>query len=134
MIDDPRKRIAGSLQRLWLAALACGAVTFLAGFAWVSSSGGPGFDWIWAVAAFGLAAVVYNIAFFVLCSVFVPGLSTLVEDATQVHGDDVTHVVKHAETGNKTIDFYIRAYATARGTTAVAIVSGVMAAIALTFF
>jgi len=134
MRNDPRLKIGSNLQRLWLAALACGAVTFLAGLAWVNSSGGPGFDWIWAVAAFGLAAVVYNIAYFLFCSVFVPGLAALVEDDTQVRGDDVTHVVKHAETGNETIDFYIRAYATARGTTAVAIVSGVIAAIALTFF
>lgn len=134
MANDPRMKIAGSLRWLWLAALACGVGAFLAGLAWVNSSGGPGFDWIWVVATFGLAAVVYNIAFFGFCSVFVPGLSAFVEGDTQVQGDDVTHVVKHAETGHKAIDFYIRAYATARGTTAVAIVSGVMAAIALTFF
>lgn len=130
----PKDQISANLNRLWLAALVAGAVTFLCGLAWVNSSGGPGFDWIWAVAAFGLAAVAYNIAFFGLCSIFAPGLSSLVEDDTEVHGDDVTHVVKHMETGDETIDFYIRSYASARAITAVAIVSGIMASIALAFF
>jgi len=122
------------MQKLWIAALISGVVTFFAGLAWVNSSGGPGFDWIWTVAAFGLAAVVYNVAFFALCSMFVPELSTLVEDDTEVHGDDVTHVVKHMETGDEKVDFYIRAYANARAISAVAIVSGIIATIALTFF
>ncbi len=133
-MTDPREKLAGSLKRIWLAALVCGALAFLAGLAWVNSTGGPGFDWIWVVAAFGLGAVIYNVAFFALCSIFVPGLSSLVEDDTEVQGDDVTHVVKHIETGDETVDFYIRAYAAARGTSAVAIVSGIMVAIALMFF
>ncbi|MBU2581817.1 MAG: hypothetical protein KJ622_08875 [Alphaproteobacteria bacterium] len=133
-MPDAKERLAGKLKSLWIAALCGGAGAFLAGLAWVNSTGGPGFDWIWAVAAFGFGAVIYNAVFFALCSAFVPGLSALVEDDTQVHGDDVTHVVKHAETGDERIDFYIRAYATSRGVSAAAIVSAIMATIALTFF
>lgn len=133
-MTQPEQELEGRLKSLWLAALGCGAAAFVAGLAWVNSTGGPGFDWVWAVAAFGVAAVVYNGVFFALCSAFVPGLSDLVEDGTEVHGDDVTHVVKHAETGDERIDFYIRNYATARGVSVVAIVSVIVASIALIFF
>ncbi len=131
---DTGKNTAGTLQMLWWTALGFGAVAFLAGLAWVNSAGGPGFDWIWAVAAFGLAAAVYNIAFFFLCSIFMPGLADLVEDDTKVEGDNVVHVVKHAETGNETLDFFVRAYATARGVTAAAIGACIITGIALIFF
>ena len=122
------------LRRLWLGAVLVGAVCFIIGLLWASSSQGPGLDWIWAVAAFGVAAILYNITFFLACSVFAPELSKFVRDDTEVHGDDVTHVVSHAETGDKTIDGYIRAYANARATSAVAIVSVIIASIALIFF
>ena len=101
---------------------------------WITSSDGPGFDWIWGIAAFGAAAIVFNLAFFLLCSVFAPSLSSLVEDDTEVHGDDVVHVVRHAEIGDQALDSYIRAYATARATSAVAIASGVAIGVALAFF
>ena len=101
---------------------------------WITSPGGPGFDWIWCVAAFGAAAIAYNLSLFALCSVLVPSLAGLVEDDTEVQGDDVVHVVRHVETGDRALDPYVRAYATARATTAVAIVSGVVITVALTVF
>lgn len=122
------------LRRLWISALIAGVVGLIASLLWVASSGGPGLDWIWGVAAFGVAALIYNIAFFVLCSLYAPELASLVEDDTEVHGDDVVHVVRHAETGEKTTDDYIRTYATARGVTAVTIVSAVMITGAVLFF
>lgn len=128
------KNAAGTLQMLWWAAIGCGAIAFAAGIAWVVSPGGPGFDWIWVVAAFGLAAAVYNIAFFFLCSIYLPRLADLVEDDTKVEGDNVVHVVKHAETGNERLDFFVRAYATARGVTAAAIGACILTGIALIFF
>lgn len=124
----------GKLRWLWLAALLVGAVSFLACLLWASSSQGPGLNWIWGVAAFGLGAIVYNIAFFLLCTIFVPGLSGLVREDTEVHGDTVAHVVHHTETGDETLDFYIRSYSAARATTAIAIVSGILIAVALIFF
>lgn len=133
-MSEAAKRLIGQLYAFWLTAIACGIAAFAGALTWVNTAGGPGFDWIWLVAAFGLGAVIYNIAFFALCSLFLPGLANFVEDDTEVHGDDVTHVVRHIETGNENIDFYVRSYAAARGTTAVAIVSVVMAAVALYFF
>ena len=122
------------LRRLWLGAVLVGAVGFIIGLLWASSSQGPGLDWIWAVAAFGAAAIFYNIAFFIGCSLFAPGVAEFVRDDTEVHGDDVVHVVRHEGTGDKAIDGYIRAYANARATSAVAIVSVIIASIALIFF
>ncbi len=122
------------LRWCWLGALLLGAASFVAGLSWASTSQGPGLDWIWGVAIFGAAAIVYNLAFFLLCSVFAPTLASFVKDDTEVQGDDVTHVVHYAESGNDILDSYIRAYASARGVSAVAIVSGIMATIALTFF
>ena len=124
----------GKLRWLWLAAILVGAVSFLIGLLWTNSSQGPGLNWIWGVAAFGLGAIVYNFTFFLLCTIFVPGLSGLVRDDTEVQGDTVTHVVHHTETVGLTAPFYLRSYATARATTAVAIVSGIMIAVALIFF
>ena len=124
----------GRLRWIWWAAIFTGAASFLIGLLWANSSQGPGLDWIWGVAAFGLAAIIYNIAFFMLCSIFVPDLSALVKDDTEVHGDSVTHVVKYDELGDETIDFYIRAYANTRATSAVAIGMGIMIALAVIFF
>ena len=126
--------VVGRLKRLWLSALRIGALGFMAGLVWLGSSQGPGLDWVWGIAVFGAPAILYNVAFFALCSMFVPKLSGLVEDDTEVQGDDVVHVVKFAETGEEPVDFYIRAYATARGTTAATIVGGVMIAVALAIF
>lgn len=125
---------AQQLRRLWWIAIIAGAAGIGLGLMWVTSPGGPGFDWIWVIAAFGAGAIVYNLVFFVLCSWRAPGLSDLVEDDTEVKGDNVTHVVRHAETGDATVDFYIRAYATARGVSVSAIGAGVMIAVALCFF
>jgi hypothetical protein len=133
MVDN-KENFGKLLRRLWIAAIIIGAAGFLIGLLWANSSGGPGLDWIWGVAAFGFGAIVYNIAFFLLCSIYVPGMASLVEDDTEVEGDTVTHVVRHVEVGDETSDFYIRAYASARGTTAVAIISGIMIAVALYFF
>ena len=127
-------KFGGRARGLWLAGVGIGALGFLAGLLWANSSQGPGLDFIWGVAAFGFGVIVYNVAFFVLCSIFIPGLAAFVEDDTEVHGDDVTHVVRHVEVGDEAVDFYIRAYAGARAATAVAIVSGIMIAIALWFF
>ena len=122
------------LRRFWLAALVIGAFSFVLGLLWTASPGGPGLDWIWAVAAFGLGAIVYNLAFFLLCTVFASGLSSHVEDDTEVHGDDVVHVVRHKVSGDETLDFYIRAYASARAITAVTIVSVTLGGLAIVFF
>ena len=122
------------LRWLWWGALVIGAASFIAGLMWANSAQGPGLDWIWGIAAFGAAAIAYNLAFFLLCSIFAPTLASFVKDDTEVHGDDVTHVVHYGESGDEALDPYIRAYASARGVSAVAIVSGVMIAIALTFF
>ena len=124
----------GRLRWIWWAAIFTGAVSFLIGLLWANSAQGPGLDLVWAVAGFGLSVIIYNMTFFVLCSIFVPDLSALVEDDTEVHGDNVVHVVRHAETGDGTLDFYIRAYAGARATSAVAIGAGIMIALALIFF
>ena len=114
--------------------LLAGAASFGGALYWIASPGGPGLDWIWGVAGFGLAAIVYNLVFFALCSVFAPGLSNYVEDDTEVQGDDVVHVVRYANAGNPDLDSYIKTYATARGVSAVAIISGIMIAIAWNFF
>ena len=124
----------GRLRWIWLAALLTGAVSFLIGLLWAGSSQGPGLNLVWGVAAFGLAAIIYNIAFFMLCSIFAADLSALVKDDTDVHGDTVTHVVQYTELGDEKFDFYIRAYASARATSAVAIGTGIMIALALIFF
>ncbi len=133
MADD-RATLQKQLQWYWVVAIGVGAIALVIALVWIQSPGGPGLDFIWGVAAFGLAAIVYNVAFFILCSIFAPWLSDMVEDDTEVSGDDVVHVVKHTETGDEAIDSYVRTYAAARGATAVAIVSGVMVAIALMFF
>lgn len=122
------------LKTLWWIAVVTGVIGFSGALLWVNSTTGPGFDWIWVVAAFGAAAIVYNVAFFALCSMFAPGLATLVEDDTEIDGDNVTHVVRHAATGDEALDAYVKTYAVARGTSAVAIVSGIMITVALTFF
>lgn len=122
------------LRRLWWSAIVAGIVALGLGLLWLTSPGGPGIDWVWGIAAFGAAVIVYNLAFFALCSMFASGLSDLVEDDTEVKGDNVVHVVRHAETGDETIDFYIRAYATARGVSASAIGAGVLIGLALWFF
>ena len=122
------------LQTLWLAALAVSAVGFVAGLAWLNSAQGPGLDWIWIVAVFGAAALLYNLAFFALCSLCASALATLVTDETEVKGDDVAHVVRYQETGTEALDPYVRAYATARGVSAAAIVSAIVATVALLFF
>lgn len=140
MSDDPQSTPPSTLpdpkllQTLWLGALAIGAIGLLAGLAWLRSSDGPGLDWIWAVAAFGAAALLYHAAFFALCSIFAPALAQLVRDDTEVQGDDVAHVVHYQETGNQALDSYVRAYATARGVSAAAIVSLIIATIAIIFF
>ena len=121
-------------RRLWWLAIGTGVAGAGLGLLWVNSPQGPGFDWVWAVAAFGVGVIVYNVAFFALCSMFVPGLSALVEDDTEIKGDTVVHVVRHAETGDEANDFYIRAYAAARGMSATAIGAAVMIAVALWFF
>ncbi len=126
--------IVQRVRRLWWAALVIGAAGMGLGLLWVTSVGGPGFDWVWAIAAFGAGVIVYNVAFFVLCSMFAPGLGDLVEDDTEVKGDTVTHVVHHVETGDEKIDFYIRAYAASRGISASAIGGAVLIGLALWFF
>ncbi|MFY0614812.1 MAG: hypothetical protein JXQ99_25010 [Hyphomicrobiaceae bacterium] len=126
--------IAQRTRRLWWIAIVTGVVGAGLGLLWVTSPGGPGFDWIWLIAVFGAGVIVYNLAFFALCSMLTPGLSDLVEDDTEVKGDNVTHVVRHAETGDETADFFIRAYATARGVSVSAIGAAVMIAVALWFF
>lgn len=120
--------------KLWWLAIAAGMLGAVAGMLWVNSPDGPGFEWIWLVAALGVGVIVYNAAFFALCSIFVPGLSNLVEDDTEVKGDDVTHVVRHIETGDEGTDFYIRAYAGARAISATTIVAAIMITGALWFF
>ena len=122
------------LRTLWQVSLVGGLLGFVGALWWVMSAGGPGLDWVWGVMAFGAAALIYNACFFLLCSIFASRMSEHVEDDTEVEGDTVVHVVRHGETGDATLDFYIKAYATARGTTAVAIVSGIMISIALYFF
>lgn len=122
------------LRRLWLFAILIAIAGFAIILLWINSPKGPGLDWIWGIAAFGAAVILYNIAFFLVCSLFAPGLAKFVRDDTEVHGDDVVHVVRHAETGDEAMDGYIRAYANARATSAVAIVSAIMIAVALVFF
>ncbi len=126
--------IVQRVRRLWWVALGMGAASMVLALLWVLSSDGPGWDWIWAIAIFGAGVIVYNVAFFVLCSIFAPRLSDLVEDETVVKGDNVTHVVHHAETGDEKTDFYIRAYATARGVSVSAIGGAVLIGLALWFF
>ncbi len=125
---------AQKLARLWWSSILIAAAGFGLALYWISTPAGPGLDWIWGVAAFGAAAILYNIAFFILCSIFVPGLSKFVKDDTEVEGDTVTHVVTHGQIGDKRIDDYIRAYASARAATATTIVAGVLIAAALLFF
>lgn len=122
------------LRSLWWVAFVVGVISFALGLLWVNSSGGPGLDWIWGVAAFGLGVVLFNVAFFILCSIFASSLSSRVEDDTEVDGDTVVHVVRHQQSGHEPLDFYIRAYATARATTAVAITIVVMGSLAVYFF
>lgn len=111
-----------------------GALGFGGALYWIASPGGPGLDWIWGIAAFGAAAILYNLVFFLLCSIFVPGLSNYVEDDTEVQGDDVVHVVRYTKADDPGLDSYIKTYATARGVSAVAIISGIMIAVAWNFF
>jgi len=122
------------LRKLWLAALVIGALGCVLGLLWTVSPGGPGFDWIWGVAAFGLGAIVYNLAFFLLCTAFASGLSSQVEDDTEVHGDEVVHVVRHTVSSDETLDCYIRYYANARAVTAVTIISVIFGGLAIVFF
>jgi hypothetical protein len=122
------------LRGLWGIALSIGATCFLAGLLWASSSTGPGLDWVWVVAIFGAAVVAYNLAFFALCSIYVPELAKLVEDDTEVEGDTVSHVVRHAETGDPQLDPYIKTYASARSISAAAIVACIVTSVVVIFF
>ncbi|MGI9524672.1 MAG: hypothetical protein ACR2PG_23825 [Hyphomicrobiaceae bacterium] len=122
------------LRSMWWTAVGAGTIAFLLSLLWANSSQGPGLDWVWVLAAFGASVIAFNVAFFGLCSYFTPYLSTAVRDGTEIEGDTVVHVVQHAQTGDEKVDFYVRAYATARGVTAVGIVTGIMIAIALLFF
>ena len=125
---------AKRLQSLWIFALIAGALGFGGALYWTASPGGPGLDWIWGIAAFGAAAILYNLSFFVLCSIFTPGLSNYVEDDTEVQGYDVVHVVRYANASDPDINRFVKTYATARGVSAVAIISGIMSAVAWNFF
>ncbi len=127
-------QITQRAQKLWWVAIAAGVVGAGLGAVWVNSPQGPGFDWIWLVAAFGVGVIVYNVTFFGLCSMFLAGLSDLVEDDTEIKGDSVAHVVRHAETGDESTDFYIRAYAGARAISATTIVAAITITVALWLF
>ncbi len=122
------------LAKLWWGSIAIAAAGFALALYWISTPAGPGLDWVWGVAAFGAAAILYNIAFFFLCSFFVPGLAKFVKDDTEVEGDTVIHVVTHGQIGDDKVDEYIRAYAAARAATATTIGAGVLIGIALIFF
>ena len=95
---------------------------------------GRGLDWISGIAAVGVAAVLCNLVFFLLCSISAPGLSSYVEDDTEVQGDDVDHVVRYSQAEDPDIDRLVTTVATARGTSAVAIISGIMFVVAWNFF
>ena len=124
-------QISQRAQKLWWVAIAVGVAGAALGAVWVNSPQGPGFDWVWLVAALGVGVIVYNVTFFALCSMFLAGLSDLVEDDTEVKGDNVTHVVRHVETGDESADFYIRAYAGARAISATTIVAAITITVAL---
>lgn len=133
--NAPNPEFDGLVRRLsglWRGALAMGAVAFGLATYWVYQ--GPGLDWIWAVAAFGVAVVSYNLAFFIFCSAWAPEMATMVRDDTKVEGDSVTHVVEHGVTGDPRLDAYLQTYANARGISAVAITSAILATIAVAFF
>ena len=133
-MSAPPQLSSQSLRRLWSLSLLAGALGFGGALYWIASPGGPGLDWIWGIAAFGAAAILYNLVFFLLCSIFAPGLSNYVEDDTEVQGDDVVHVVRYTTADDPGLDSYIKTYATARGVSAVAIISGIMIAVAWNFF
>lgn len=135
MQDGPRREfdaLVARLRALWGAAIAFGVLAFALALWWAAT--GPGFDWIWGVMAFGVAVAVYNLAFFLLCAGRAPEMAAMVKDDTEIHGDSVTHVVEHDETGDPRLDAWIRTYATARGVSAAAIGAAVLMAIALAFF
>ena len=132
-MSNPKKISGTALKQLWIVSLLAGALGFAGALYCIASPGGPGLDWIWGIAAFGVAAVLYNLVFFLLCSIFAPGLSNYVEDDTEVQGDDVVHVVHYSQAEDPDIDRFVKTYATARGTSAVAIISGIMIAVAWNF-
>lgn len=125
-------KTAKNLPALWGAAVAAGVVCFGLALYWAYIE--PGLDWVWAVAAAGVGIVGYNLAFFALCASFAPAMAKMVRDDTEVKGDAVTQVVEHGVSGEKTIDAYLPTYANARGISAVAITSAILATVALTFF
>ena len=127
------KPSAARLKALWIAALGVGAAVFGLAMLWASVE--TDFTWVWWLMAFGVGVIGYNAAFAALCSVLAPGVvGFVVEEDTEIRGDDVVHVVKHSETGDESYDFYIRAYATARGATIAALSMGLLIAVALIFF
>ncbi|MEL6317798.1 MAG: hypothetical protein AAFR16_09205 [Pseudomonadota bacterium] len=123
----------GRLRTLWRASIAAGAAAFALALLWAYAE--TDFDWIWWVMAFGVGAVAYNAAFAALCAIWAPSIAGFVlEEDTEVRGDDVVHVVRHSETGDEGYDFYIRAYAAARGAAIAALSMAVLIAVALIFF
>ncbi len=124
--------LVGRLNGFWRGAVAMGAAAFGLATYWIYQ--GPGLDWIWGVAAFGVGVVSYNLAFFIFCSAWAPEMAPMVKDDTRVEGDSVTHVVEHGATGDPRLDSYIQTYASARGISVAAIGAAVIAPIALTFF
>lgn len=119
-------RLAG----LWRASMVIAALIGAAAFAW----GYGEFDetWIVALAAFGLAAIVQRVAFYLLCLWRAPGLGAfIVKDETLIEGDSVINETTVSETGRAELDSYIKAFADARGATMVALGGVLLAAGAL---
>lgn len=111
-----RQVVLTRLKRTWWVSILAGAAVGGAAFTYIAFDDAP--DVIWAVAAFGLGAMVQQFAFFGLCALFAPGLSSfVVDEEVTIRGDNVVHESSAVETGDEDFDGWIRAYATARGAT-----------------
>ena len=126
-IETPR------LKALWRVSVGAGFLAFLLALAWAWTE--TGFDWIWWVAAFGLAAIVYNVVFFALCSWRAPGLAGFISsEDTKVEGDNVVIETTHTQSGDEALDFYVRAYMHARGASYTAISAVILIGVALAIY
>lgn len=131
--EEQRQALLGKLTRLWWGAVSVALMASGGAFLFITAD--DAFSVVWVVAAFGLAVIVHQMVFFILCAVLAPGLSTfVVEEDVKVEGDNVVHESRYAETGDPELDGFIRAYTTARGATIAVLGTACAAAIMIAAF
>lgn len=128
-----RADLSVAVRRQWRIATLAGAASAIGAVLWCYVNAHV--DWAWAVVAFGIGVVVYSLVFYLLCSMRAPAMANFVaEDDVTIEAGDVVQTTSYDETGDNGLDFYIRAFAAARGVTMVTASSAILIGAALLFF